>query len=852
MRRLAALLAALLLAVPLAAQDGRYTIAEIVVEGAGERAGDVRAALQTKVGEVFDPAAPVSVNRDLEFLWQRMRVRCERVLMEPLDGGRVRLVFRVVPVPTLRRVVFEGNQEFEWDRLQLETGLAGAQEIDLGSLPRVINALADFYRGEGYALVQITPEVEEERQQVRLRIDEGPLVRIGDVQFRGHRYFPSWTLFSIGNDLEGTLEGGDGWLLFPGKKFNPEVIQRDIVALEKLYHDYGFLQAQVRLAEQSYYRSNKRVRLVYEIEEGPQYTVRQVLLEPADPATPLQVPVEELQQVIELKPGMPFELDRVENDRALLQKFYGRLGHPAAARGRGEINDGFFRFGPPYDRAEVFFPAAVAERAGEVTAIPEGTEVFAPPAGASVTYRLDGTEVDVIYKLQEGRPMRVADVLVQGNTHTRDEVVRREISLEPGDLADTEEAIRSWRRLLALQYFTDPETRAPYVNWWFTAAERQDWVDLYYEVAEGDTGRLLFGGGINTSTGPFLSLTIQKQNFDLFDPPSSLGRAFPEILDGQAFTGRGQTLDLFLAPGTQFSQYRLTFTEPDLFGDHIDRWGLTTNLFKSIFFLDTHDETRTGAKVTLRRNFGRYFQVYGTPELQRVEIEDPEPGAPAILRETLGGNSLQGVGFGAQYNTVEDPFNPVGGGRVGLYRRQIGEFFGGDWDFYQNTLDAAKYFRLWEDSKGRPFVLALEGTVQWGAETGELSGIPYSERFFLGGQRTLRGFDFRGVGPRNDAFPLGGEAAWYATTEFRFPLVSSRVRGQVDEVEYIRGGVFVDYGSVGSALDALGPTRVAAGVDLRMRIPFLPGLGLQLDFGWPLRSEPFDDERVFSFELGMF
>ncbi|TAH35975.1 MAG: hypothetical protein EYC70_12055 [Planctomycetota bacterium] len=796
----------------------RPVVAEIVIEGAGAREQDVRQALVTQVGQPYDPERMI---RDMSFLWQRMRIRLEEVLAEPMDGNRVRLILRVVPVRTLRRVVFEGNQKFEWDRLQLETGLAGAQEIDPESVPRVMEALKDFYRREGYARVEITARIEEERDQVRLLIQEGPLVRIGDVQFVGNEAFPGWTLFNIGNDLSGELESGDGWFIFPGSKYNEEAIRRDVVALERLYHAYGYLEAEVSVEKIEFYRENKRVRVVYHIREGPQYTVRSVRIEAADEATPLQIPAERLMQEIQLRPGMPYERDRVEQDEALLRRYYGQLGHPAAMRGRGEITSGFFQFNPPNGDPEAL-------------------------------YDTEQHQVDVTYRLQEGRSMRVHDVIVRGNVHTRDAVVRREISLEPGELANTEEALRSTRRLLGLQYFTDPETKTPFVNWWFSPADREDWVDLNYEVAEGDTGRILFGGGINTNTGPFLSLTLQKQNFDLFDLPSSFGDALPEVLSGQAFTGRGQSLDLFLAPGTELSQYRLTFREPDLFGDHINRWSLSSSLFKTVFFLDTHDETRTGTRFTLGRNFGRFFQIYGAPEYQVVEIEDPEPGAPDILLETLGTNRMHGITLGAQYNTVEDPFNPVDGGRVGVSHRKVGGILGGDWDFHQNTFDAAKYFTLWQDGKGRPYVLALEGRLQWGAETGDLSGIPYSERYFLGGQSTVRGFDFRGIGPRENGFPLGGEAAWNATTEVRFPLVSSRVRGAVDEVEYIRGGLFLDQGSVGDDLSALGPTRVSVGVNLRMRIPFLPGLGLQLDFGFPIQSEPFDDEQVFSFNLGVF
>ncbi len=599
-------------------------------------------------------------------------------------------------------------------------------------------------------------------------------------------------------------------------------MQRDVVALERIYHDYGFLEARVSLEKEEFYRGNKRVRLVFHVWEGPRYTVRAVRVKPAEDGAELLVPEKELLALLRMQPGEPFERDRVAADESALRRYYGLRGHPAAVRASGRAGSTFFRFNPPDGQPQIIFDP-------------------------------ENHQVDVIYRIHEGRPARIRDVIVKGNALTQDRVVRREITLEPGDLADTEEAIRSWRRLVGLNYFLDPVSRAPFVDWRFLETDREDWVDLQFEVADGGTtGSLLFGGGLNSNTGPFLSFSIQKNNFDLFDTPSSLGSLFTEILNGRAFTGAGQTLRLMAAPGVEFSQYTVNFTEPDLFGDHIDRVSLNTNLFKTYFFIDTHDETRTGASFRLGRNFGRYFTVFVGPEYQSVNISGIEPGAPAILNETAGTNSMAGMTVGFRFNTVSDPFAPVDGVILGASYRQVGEFFGGDFNFNQTELEVTKYFPLWEDGLGRAWVLSQRGVLRLSNETGDLSGVPYSERFFLGGYRSLRGFDFRGVGPVVNGFPLGGETAWSGSTELRFPLVSTRVRGSLDEVEYIRGVAFLDYGSVGPGLSALGPTRIAAGLGVRVRIPFMPQLALAFDFGWPVQSEPLDDTQVFSFNLGFF
>ena len=696
------------------------------------------------------------------------------------------------------------------------------------AIPVLVEELEAFYRREGYYFVEVVPEVDRARSQLTLRIEEGPKVRVGDIEFVGNEEFADWTFLGVGTDLAGELELGDGFLFFPGSAYDEEAVQRDLVAIEQLYRDYGYLEARARLESKEFYGENSRVALTFHVYEGPRYHVREVHFRPAGAAEGLQVSEEELLDVVGLAPGQPLERARIAADGNALRRFYGARGHPAGSPRQSRAPESFFAFNPP--------DASGARRSGE----PE------------LVFDVENHLVDVIYVLQEGRPMRVRDVVIQGNTSTQDRVIRREISLEPGDPADGEQAVRSWRRLIGLTYFQDPDTRAPFVDWEFQETEREGWVDLRFEVAEGQTGRLLFGGGINTNTGPFLSATILKENFDLGDPPSSAGDAFSEVLEGTAFTGAGQSLRLFLAPGLDFSQYTLSFTEPDLFGDHIDRVFLNTRGFKTFFFLDTHEEVRTGGSIRLGRRFGRFTSLYLQPESQRVEIQDVDAGAPPIVLETEGRNRLNAITLGFSFNTVEDPFSPVDGGSIGVEHRRAGGIMGGEWDFEQTTVSGARYFELWEDSLDRPWVLALEGRVGIARETGDLSTVPYSERFFLGGQNSLRGFDFRGVGPRSTGFPLGGEAFWSAATEIRFPLLSQRVRGNVQEVEYIRGAVFMDWGSLGDSLGAVGPTRISAGVGLRIRIPFLPQMPLALDFGWPVQKEPLDDARVFSFTFGNF
>ncbi|MDP6849892.1 MAG: POTRA domain-containing protein, partial [Planctomycetota bacterium] len=504
-------------------------IVEVVIQGAGDREAAIRAALRMRPGVILTPEI---LRRDQEFLWKRMRIRLLKVEKERLADGGLRIFIQVETTSAMRRVLFEGNLELERDELLLAAGISSAQSVDRARIPILVQDLQAHYRDQGYAHVSIVPVVHEELSQLVLHVDEGPLVKVDSVTFEGNTAFPAKSFMGIGESLTSNMEGSSGLFFFPGATYTDGIFDRDLVALEELYRDYGYLDIQVRVGEVTFSDDLERAQIQFQVEEGPQYKVRKLIFQ-NELGGPLNFSDEELIKVVGLRPGQVYEKARVAADESALRRFYGEKGHPSSRRAKGSAED-FFSFSPPEGKPRV----------------------LADPNQAVV---------DVIYSIREGRKMRIRDILVAGNTRTKDRVIRRMISLEPGDLANGSEAIRSWRRILGTNWFQDPDTRQPYVDWRFLETERPGWVDLRYEVAEGQTGRALFGGGINSNTGAFLSVQFQKDNFDISKPPTSWGTAVQEILNGDAFTGAGQSLRAFVAPGREFSTYSLDFTEPDLF-----------------------------------------------------------------------------------------------------------------------------------------------------------------------------------------------------------------------------------------------------------------------------------------------
>jgi outer membrane protein insertion porin family len=112
----------------------------------------------------------------------------------------------------------------------------------------------------------------------------------------------------------------------------------------------------------------------------------------------------------------------------------------------------------------------------------------------------------------------------------------------------------------------------------------------------------------------------------------------------------------------------------------------------------------------------------------------------------------------------------------------------------------------------------------------------------------VRGFDFRGIGPHENGFPLGGTTSFYGTLEYRRPLVKNIQPGSYREIEAIQAGLFVDFGVLDPdefSLD-LDELRISTGILFGISFP----VPLTFSFGFPLREGDGDDTQVFYFEIG--
>ncbi len=352
-------------------------------------------------------------------------------------------------------------------------------------------------------------------------------------------------------------------------------------------------------------------------------------------------------------------------------------------------------------------------------------------------------------------------------------------------------------------------------------------VPLDVMVEEARTGRFMFGAGVNSDAGVTGQITIDERNFDMFGIPTS----WSEIVDGEAFRGRGQGFRLEAIPGNRVQRYMVSFTEPYLFWTPISL-NVSGFLYDRGFY--DWNESRAGGRLGLGYRLTPDLSVSAALRMEDVRISDPRVVGVAALDEVLGSNDFYSSQFSLRHDTRDLPFSPTEGHLIELtYEQAFGEY-----DYPRGEVDVRKYFMVRQrpDGSGRHTISVSLSAGFSGTDT------PLFENYFAGGFSTLRGFDFRGASPVENTVVVGGRFRTLGSVEYSIPLTAD---------DMIKGVAFCDFGTVEREITIDKDNfRVAPGFGFRISVPALGPAPLAFDFAFPVASADTDDEQIFSFFFG--
>jgi len=440
--------------------------------------------------------------------------------------------------------------------------------------------------------------------------------------------------------------------------------------------------------------------------------------------------------------------------------------------------------------------------------------------------------IDLNYSITEGQKSYIEKIEIRGNTKTRDKVIRRELAVSPGEVFDTVGTRISRARLEGLDYFSKVDLRPEPT----TIPNRKN---LVVGVDEKNTGNMSMGAGFSSVDALVGFVEFTQANFDIARPPH--------------FQGGGQKLRLRLQLGTERQDYSMQFVEPWFLGRKLE---FSLDLyyrelgFQSLEGL--YDESRGGGRIGFRRPLWNDFFVGGIAyTLENVGIINVSDNAPDSIIAEEGFSLLSEMALSLSYDTRRGIGLPNHGQRTELIASLTGGPLGGTQDFYKLELRTAWYF----PGLFKGHVLEIVGRTGVAEQYGGSDDVPFYEKYYLGGLYTLRGYDYRGVGPREPTQdgssyePIGGKTYWFGSAEYSIPII-----------ERLRLAVFYDIGMVYpdaysfSPQPSMGPGFNTGfynddwGVGVRINLPIGP---LRLDYAIPITDDEYNQgSGRFQFGVG--
>ena len=431
-------------------------------------------------------------------------------------------------------------------------------------------------------------------------------------------------------------------------------------------------------------------------------------------------------------------------------------------------------------------------------------------------------QIDLIYHVNEGVQSYVNLVNIQGNTKTKDKVIRRELAVQPGGVFDTTLVDVSKSRLMNLNYFSKVD-----MNPQDTLVPGRK--DLDVIVEEKKTGSFNFGAGFSSIDSLVGFAELQQSNFDLFNWPNFTG-------GGERFRIRGQY-------GLQRQDFVMSLTEPWFMGYQLSVGG-EVYYHAATFLSPVYSQSNLGAAIQTRKALTPFTAVRGEYRVEDIRIYNGQGSYGTVITNALANSpyTKSSVLVGLDYDNRDSLFLPRKGQEINFSAFVAGGALGGDVQDYGINLTAKKYFSLpWD------MIFLTRGSVgvvnSWG---GGASPPPIFDELYLGGANDMRGFAFREVGPKDqNGNPIGGDTSVEGTLELTYPIIPR-----------LRGAFFTDWGYVNSGL-SISPSQAGygsgglngdMGIGVRLELPIGP---IRIDWGYPVKSDSYNHSNgQFNFNVG--
>lgn len=642
-------------------------------------------------------------------------------------------------------------------------------------IKKIEKIIKDILLEKGYneGKVNIITKKEKENILLTINVIQGPKTRIGSVIFPG--LDPK--LVSPGFVRRGMKSNKQhGILSTIGNKdvYNKEKMPEDLEKIKLRLQQKGFLEAKVgkptfsifnRYSVWNYLwpftKKRKMLKVSIPVELGPKYKIGEIKIEGNKI---IRTDFLKGMASSKMKKGKTYNIKVRNKIIENIRKFYGSLGY-------------------------FYCQIAPVENLDPIKNI------------ADLTLRIIENEVVYLGKLE-----------FEGNTYTKDHVIRREWFLREGNVLNSnllEDCIRRTKQLGLVTIEEMPEIKPD--------PQDPQKINITAKVKEINRQSINFNVGYSGYDGWFISAGYSTQNF----------------------LGQGETLSLNFLKGSRAETYSFGFTEPYILNLPAS---LGINVFKTSYNYP-YLYTRNSAGFHIMSSY-RFWRFWGSSlryTLEKVEIdnidEDLQWENPfSFYYYTEGKRTISSLSPTLYYSTVDSPIFPSSGVKYLFNYRYSGGFLGGD--IYLNKFKL-EFIKFIPSIKNHTFGIhaVWQQVKAFGGKE-----LPFYERYFLGGEQSIRGFDIYRIGPKNeDGYIIGGDKAAFLNLEYRIPLNQQFS--------------FVLFYDIGNSYDVGVPINIddtysSLGVEFRVFVPML-NVPFRLIFAYnprPLHEE--DSHYQFRFAVG--
>jgi outer membrane protein insertion porin family len=694
----------------------------------------IKRVVKTQPGDIYNLK---NLSADLKAIYAMGYFDDIQIEAETRPAGKI-ITFKIKEKPTLRKVRFSGvGMAYDPEEVEEVVTAKRGSILNINVIQDDIDRIIEMYKEKNYHNVKVDYKIydlKDNQADLEYNIDEGKKFKIEKIQFEGNKAFSDKKLKKQMATSEANIFS---WLTSAGN-LDENNLEQDATRLAIFYKNNGYIQARVGGPQVKFVENE--IEITVKIVEGPQFKVGKV-----DLTGDFLIPKEELLASLEITQEEFFNREILQNDVLYLTDLYSNEGYAYA------------------DVAPI------------------------------VNDNLDKKIVDITLDIQKGKPVHFEEIIISGNTKTRDKVIRRELRVYEQELFSSQRLKRSIRNLHRLDFFEDVKVDT-------TKGSSEDKMALKIGVTEKSTGAFSLGAGYGNVESVFGVASIAQRN--LF--------------------GRGQKLELKATVGGVTQNVNLSFTEP-----YINDIPLSGSLlfYNWQYDYDDYDKDSWGAGIKLSYPLFDYTRGSLGYIYDWAKITNVQEGAPNSIWELQGETIKSSITPMLSYDSRDNTFVPTKGSKHSVSYEFAG--IGGDIGFMKYIGKTSWYLPLfWK------FTLAPHAEGGYVNKTKE-KVLPDYEKFYMGGIGSMRGFDRDDLAPQdNDGNSIGGDKYVQFNLNLTFPLLKE---------QGVYGNLFFDTGKVYGDKEKIefdpSDLRQSAGLGFAWMSPMGP---IRLEYGWILDPEDSD------------